>query len=216
MEKCNFQAVLFDLDGTLTNTLDDIADAMNHVLREHGLPVWDTDAYRYMVGNGPVLLTERAVGDRQELVPSVLREYNAYYHTHNDLKTAPYPGMPELLRDLRSRGLSLCVCSNKPEADTRYVVSRYFPDIAFDLVRGSAPGQPLKPDPTLPLAMARELGLPPAAFAYLGDTDVDMRCAVNAGMRPFGVLWGFRDAAELTAGGAAALLSKPADLLSYI
>ena len=216
MKRWNCRAVLFDLDGTLTNTLDDIADAMNRTLREHHLPEWDTDAYRYMVGNGPVLLTERAVRDRQDLVPSVLKNYNAYYHTHNDLKTAPYPGIPELLCSLQQRGLSLCVYSNKPDPDTQFVVSRYFPEISFALIRGSAPEQPMKPEPAVPLRMAQKLGISPDCFAYLGDTDVDMRCAVNAGMHPFGVLWGFRDAAELTAAGAEALLHTPAELLKFL
>ena len=216
MQNHRYDAVLFDLDGTLTNTLTDIANAMNHTLREHGLPTWETDAYRYLVGNGPVRLTERAVRDRQELVPSVLKMYSAWYSAHNNITTAPYPGIPELLAELQRRGIPLCVFSNKADVDTNRIVAQYFPEIRFAAVQGSAPGLPMKPDPAGALAIAAKLGLQPSCFAYFGDTDVDMRCAVRAGMHPFGVLWGFRDEEELTAGGAEALLHQPLDFLSFI
>ena len=213
MTKPSMKAVLFDLDGTLTNTLPDIAAAMNRSLARFGLPEWPVDDYRMLVGNGAVKLAERAVRDRQDLMRPVLDLYMEDYRAHSAVKTKPYPGIPELLHSLSERGIALCVFSNKPDPDTQYVVRHYFPDTAFAVIQGSRPDLPLKPDPAVPLSIAAGLGLSPAEFAYLGDSGVDMRCAVNAGMRPFGVLWGFRDAAELTANGADVLLAHPLDLL---
>ena len=216
MSEPRIKAVLFDLDGTLTNTLPDIAGAMNRSLRHFGLPEWNVDDYRHLVGNGAVKLAERAVRERQELMPAVLDLYMRDYRYHSVVETAPYPGIPELLLQLRDQGVSLCVYSNKPDPDTQFIVRHYFPDTVFAVIQGSRPGLPLKPDPAVPLSIAAELGLSPAEFAYLGDSGVDMRCAAAAGMRPFGVLWGFRDAAELTAGGAEALLTGPSDLLDFL
>lgn len=216
MTELSIKAVLFDLDGTLTNTLPDIAGAMNRTLRHFGLPEWTVDDYRHLVGNGAVKLAERAVRGRQDLMPAVLDLYMRDYRAHSAVETVPYPGIPELLYQLREGGISLCVYSNKPDPDTQYIVRHYFPDTAFAVIQGSKPDLPLKPDPAVPLSIAADLGLTPAEFAYLGDSGVDMRCAAAAGMHPLGVLWGFRDAEELTAGGAEALLSAPSDLLNYL
>ena len=120
------QAVLFDLHGTLTDTLADIASAMNRALRLHGLPEYTVREYRYLVGNGAKVLARRAVRERQELAEAVLRDYQAWYETHNFVSTKPFPGVPELLRALQARGLKLCVLSNKPDADTRHVAPHYF------------------------------------------------------------------------------------------
>lgn len=208
------RAVLFDLDGTLTNTLEDIADAMNRALRLHGLPEWPVDAYRYLVGDGAKKLAERAVRDRQELALSVQKEYQAYYQEHTRVKTKPYDGVPELLRTLQARGVPMAVFSNKPDADTKNVVAHFFPDIAFSVVRGQMEGVPVKPDPTGALAAAEALGVSPAEVLYLGDTSTDMCCARHAGMRPIGVLWGFRTEEELRQNGAECVISHPLDLLS--
>ncbi len=209
-------AVLFDLDGTLLNTLEDIGGAMNHVLRSYSLPEWPLPDYRYLVGNGAVRLAERAVRGRTDLLEPVLADYMAFYSAHSLEKTRPYPGIPGLLAELNRRSLPVFVFSNKPDADTRNVIRHCFPEIDFAAVVGSLPGVPLKPDPAGALVLAERFSLSPGAVAYLGDTDVDMRCAVRAGMRPFGVLWGFRDSAELLAGGASVLLDKPSDLLSFL
>lgn len=208
------QAVLFDLDGTLTNTLQDIATAMNRALRRAGLPEFPVDAYRYLVGDGAKKLAERAVRDRQALRDAVLADYQAYYETHNRVATRPYAGIPELLAGLAARGYKLCVLSNKPHADTVNVVAHYFPQVDFALVRGQVESVPVKPDPTGALAVASALGIPPEEFFYLGDTAVDMRCARRAGMRPIGVLWGFREAQELLDAGAEQLIRAPEDMLA--
>ncbi len=203
------KAVLFDLDGTLTNTLQDIATAMNRALRMNGLPEYPTDAYRYLVGNGAKILAQRAVGDRQELAGKVQQDYQAYYETHNQVTTKPYDGVPEMLHALSQMGLKLCVLSNKPHADTCHVVAHYFSDIAFAQVRGQMEGVPVKPDPTGALAIAESLGIAPKDFLYLGDTAVDMHCAGNAGMCSVGVKWGFRDEKELREAGAAYVIDTP-------
>ena len=210
------KAVLFDLDGTLTNTLEDIADAMNRALSLTGLPTWETEAYKLLVGNGARTLAQRAVRDREDKVEEVLDLYQRWYETHNQEKTRPYAGVPELLHGLNERGIPLCVLSNKPDRDTKNVVAHYFPDIPFAAVRGQVEGFPIKPDPAGALLLSRELGIEPRNFAYLGDTKVDMSCAVRAGMQPVGVLWGFRSREELVENGAKTLLEKPEDMLSYL
>lgn len=210
------RAVLFDLDGTLTNTLDDIADAMNRSLRLHGLPEWPVDAYRYLVGDGAKKLAERAVRERQELALSVQREYQAYYQEHTRVKTKPYDGVPELLRALQVRGVPMAVFSNKPDADTKNVVAHFFPEIRWTVVRGQVEGVPVKPDPAGALAVAKALGVLPADVLYLGDTSTDMHCALNAGMHPVGALWGFRTEAELRESGAEKLAAHPQDILTML
>lgn len=207
------QAVLFDLDGTLTDTLEDIAFAMNRALRCNHLPEHPVDAYRYMVGNGAKVLAQRAVGARQDLAAQVQRDYQAYYEAHNLVCTRPYEGIPELLEGLQAQGLKLCVLSNKPHADTCHVVAHLFPGVEFAVVRGQQEGVPVKPDPAGALLVAEELGIPPEDFLYVGDTDVDMLCAQRAGMHPMGAAWGFRGAEELHQAGAERILQDPDKLL---
>ena len=209
-------AVLFDLDGTLTNTLQDISDAMNHALAVFGLPVHPTLEYRYLVGDGARKLAERAVGERQDLVPQVLACYQQRYEQHSLDKTRPYEGTLETLLALRRRGVPACVLSNKPDADTRRVVYHFFPQECFALVEGQIPGIPVKPDPAHALAMADKMGIPPEQFLYVGDTSVDMCCAKAAGMHPIGALWGFRDEEELRLSGAERIIQAPEELLALL
>ena len=210
------RGVLFDLDGTLTYTLQDIADAMNRSLRLHGLPKWSLEDYRYLVGDGAKILAQRAVRERQELALSVQREYQAYYQTHTQVTSRPYDGVPEMLQALQEKGLRLAVFSNKPDADTKNVVSYYFPDVQWTVVRGQVEGVPVKPDPAGALATAKGMGLSPEEILYLGDTATDMRCAVNAGMYPVGALWGFRTREELEESGAKVILTQPLDILEAL
>lgn len=210
------RAVLFDLDGTLTNTLQDIADAMNHALRVHGLPEWPVDAYRYLVGDGAKKLAQRAVRERQALAPSVRKEYQAFYETHNLVATKPYDGVPEMLIALHQMGIKLAVFSNKPDADTKNVVRHFFPNVNWTVVRGQVEDVPVKPDPTGARLAAQALGVSPKEILYLGDTATDMQCALNAGMIPIGALWGFRTAEELQESGALQLLSHPVEVLDCL
>ena len=207
------KAVLFDLDGTLTNTLEDISTAMNRALALHNLPGWETQEYCYLVGNGARILAQRAVREHQELAEAVLADYQAYYEKHALDKTRPYEGIPELLHALAERNLKLVVLSNKPDADTKNVIHHFFPDVPWSCVRGQVEGVPVKPDQAGALLAAEEIGVAPADFLYLGDTKVDMTCARNAGMKPVGVLWGFRTAQELLDNGAQVLIAKPMELL---
>ncbi len=206
------RAVLFDLDGTLLDTLDDIAGAMNTALAAFGLRPWERDAYRYLVGNGARILAERAVRDRADLTEEVLKVYQGQYEAHQLEKTRPYEGMPEALRRMADLGIPMAVLSNKPDADTRRIIAHYFPGIPFAHVQGQLPGVPRKPDPTAALAISEKLGIPAGCFLYAGDTSVDMECAVRAGMRPTGVLWGFRTYTELQGSGAEFLISQPEEL----
>lgn len=206
------EGVLFDLDGTLVNTLDDIACAMNRALRLHGLKEYPVHDYRYLVGNGAKVLAARAVGERQDLAQAVLKDYQAYYETHSRVLSAPYAGIQELLRGLRERQVRCMVLSNKPDADTRQVISHYFGDGLFACVRGQREGVPLKPDPSAALEIASEAGIQPENMLYLGDTSVDVTCARRAGMHAVGVTWGFRERAELEEAGAEAIIDRPEEL----
>ena len=212
----SIRAAIFDLDGTSADTLNDIAGAMNRSLRLHGLPEHPVADYRYMVGNGIKTLAVRAVGERRELAQAVQAEYQRYYSAHALDTAAPYPGIAELLRALVRADIAVCVLSNKPHPDTCAVIRHFFPDVPFAVVRGQLPEVPVKPDPTGAQLIAQELGLAPEVCVYLGDTSVDMRTAVAAGMHPVGVTWGFRTPEELTRSGAARLIAHPMELMDFV
>ena len=210
----HFHAVIFDLDGTLADTLDDIAEATNHALARHGLPTHPRDAYRELVGEGVRRLVERALPpDRQDLAGEVLEELARHYVDHMFDRSVPYPEVPELLDRLTERGIPMAVLSNKPESATRWMIDHLFGGWEFAAIVGGADGVPLKPDPAALLAIARALAVDPARCVFLGDTRTDMETAVAAGMFPVGALWGFRDRAELEAHGARAFLERPLELL---
>ena len=210
------KACLFDLDGTLLNTLFDIGDAMNHALSDNGLPEHSYDAYRYFVGNGVKVLTERATGFKEDAYDRVLAAYRAYYAAGCRNKTGPYEGIQAMLAALSRMGLPLCVLSNKPHDDTLEVVSYYFHDIAFTKVQGQLDSVPVKPDPAGALVIAKALNISPSDFLYAGDTGVDMACARSAGMQAVGVTWGFRPEAELLEYGAQHIISHPDELPTLI
>ena len=210
------RAFIFDLDGTLLNTLEDLADSGNIALAELGLPQHPVDAYRMFVGLGVAELVQRMLPEDNRDRGTLARAEELLmveYKKRWKLKTRPYPGIPELLRELLDRGLPVCVLSNKPQDYTDLTVREFFPGLAFTFVRGARPEVPNKPHPAGALALAGELGLAPGRIAFVGDSATDMRTARGAGMLPVGVLWGFRDEAELTANGALHLLSAPGDLL---
>lgn len=212
-----FDAVLFDLDGTLADTLDDIAASVNWALERNAVDPHPPDAYRELVGEGVGRLVERALPvERQDLHRAVLEDLRAHYTEHMLDRTAPYPGIPELLDEIRLRGLPMAVLSNKPEVATRWMVERLFPAWPFAAVRGERPGVPHKPDPAAALEIAAAIGVEPARVLYLGDTRTDMETAVAAGMFAVGALWGFRDRAELVAHGAAAIVGHPREVLALI
>lgn len=211
------RAVLFDLDGTLVDSLADIAGSMNHTLARFGLPTHPEARYRVMVGEGLEVLARRAIPEeRWGLLEEVLAEYRAHYAVHALDASRPYPGIAELLDGLAERHVPIAVLSNKRDDFTRAMVSALLGRWSFVQVLGERVGIPRKPDPSAALEIASALGVEPAACGFVGDTAIDMRTAVAAGMFPVGALWGFRGREELVAAGARLLLSHPPELLGRV
>lgn len=212
------KAFIFDLDGTLLDTLEDIGRACNAMLAAHGHPVHPLPAYRRLVGNGFGRLIRAALprGIVENLAPQALDalvdEARTWYGAHMRERTRPYHGIPEALAELARRGLTLAVLSNKPDDLTRELVPYYFPEIPFVLVRGGRADTPLKPDPAGPRAMLAALGIAAEQSYYVGDSDVDVFTARNAGMVSVGVAWGFRGLEEVRDAGASYLVDTPEQL----
>jgi phosphoglycolate phosphatase len=210
-------AVVFDLDGTLIDSQADIAHAMNRALAKHGLPAHPVEAYRLFVGEGVEHLVQRALPPEQQgLKASVMAEYRKDYAQNATVHTRPFPGIEALLESLGALGLKLAVLSNKPDAPTRMLVEQLLRRFRFEVVFGERPGVPKKPDPTAAREIANVLRVPAEACLFVGDTPIDMRTAVAAGMSPIGVLWGFRGEDELRAAGARHLLAHPKELLAVL
>jgi len=214
-----FKAVVFDLDGTLLDTLDDLADSMNSVLKKNGYPVHDTEAYKSFIGNGMRALVIRAFPENMRDDVNVdigLADMRDEYSRRWSNKTRPYNGMIETLEKLSDKNLKLCVLSNKADEFTKLMIKKFFPSQKFSLVYGERPGIPKKPDPQGALEIAHKLGIMPSECLYLGDSGVDMQTAVSAGMYPVGVLWGFRKAEELVSNGARILVAEPSAILDIV
>jgi phosphoglycolate phosphatase len=210
-------AAIFDLDGTLVNSLGDIGGAMNHALAAHGLPTHPLEAYRRFVGEGVRRLTERTVpAEHPELVEPVLAEYQRFYAENLLASTRPFDGIAPLLDALLARGVRLAVLSNKPDPATQTIVRALFARSPFRAIQGERPNVPRKPDPTGALQLARVLAVEPAHCLFVGDSGIDMQTAVNAGMLPVGVLWGLRDRDELLRHGARWLLAEPVELIARL
>lgn len=208
-------AVIFDLDGTLLDTLEDLADSANEALTAEGLPVHPVDAYRTFVGDGIGMLIGRILPENLRGTPAetrVLQNYRQAYNRRWDAKSRPYEGIPELLDALAQRNIPSAILSNKPQAFTELCVSGLLPGHRFACVFGQRDHVPRKPDPAGALEIASALNLKPADIAFVGDTSTDMNTAVAAGMIPVGVAWGFRSVEELTASGARTILRHPLDL----
>lgn len=215
-----FKAVIFDMDGTLLDTLDDLANAMNTVLAKHGFPIHPVQAYRHFVGSGALELVRRVLPEGMrgdEKARTMCRdEFLRAYEAGWKIKTRLYDGMAELLDALTGQGLLMAVLTNKPEDFAELCMQHYLSAWNFAVIVGQVPGVPAKPDPAGPRRIMDHLGIRAHEILYLGDTDVDMRTAVGAGMFPVGVLWGFRDRQELLAAGAAALIARPEELLGLL
>lgn len=213
------QLVIFDLDGTLLNTIDDLAVSANYALRRHGFPEHELSAYRFFVGNGITKLIERAMPEaerRESLVLQLREEFVAYYQQHKTDLTRPYPGIPELLNSLRSRGLLLAVASNKYHQGTVELIRYYFGDHFFRVVLGQRENVPVKPNPAIVEEILRETGVSGADTLYVGDSGVDMQTAANAGLASVGVTWGFRSRQELEENGACHLVDQPGEILGFV
>ncbi len=215
----NIKAVLFDLDGTLLDTLDDISDAVNQVLADRGLPIHDREAYRWFIGDGSRILVTRALPvDRraEDNIDNCLAAFKTRYSRNWHRRTRPYEGIARLVAMLQSAGTKMAVVSNKPHGFTETCCRHYFPDLPFDFVIGQQEGRPVKPDPYPALQAATHLRMPPSDCLFLGDSGVDMETAQRAGMLPVGALWGFRQRNELEAAGAVACIQHPLDLLRWM
>ena len=215
----NYKAVLFDLDGTLLDTLEDIARSMNAVLTNAGFPAHPVEEYRGFIGEGIANLVRRALPKRcadertvQQHVSAMIDEYGRLWAEH----TRPYPEIPKLLHALAVRKFKMAVLSNKMDSFTRDMVKNLLADWQFEEVLGAQPSIPRKPDPTGALLISRQCGVRPEEFLYLGDSNTDMQTAVNAGIYPVGALWGFQTADQLLAAGAQTLIAKPLELLTLL
>ena len=214
-----YQAVMFDLDGTLLDTLEDIAAAANRTLASQGFPTHSVDAYRYFLGGGARPLIERALPEAHRDAATVehcLKLYIADSNANWKLRTCRYDGIAEMLDALVQRNLKLSILTNKPHNLALECVAEFLSDWPFEIVLGQRDDIPRKPDPTGALEIITHLDIPPADFLYLGDTPVDMRTAIAAGAFPVGVLWGFREAPELRETGAQALIARPLDVLDLL
>ena len=219
--------ILFDLDGTLLDTLEDLSEAVNYALELRGLPLHTMDEYRGMVGHGVRNLVAQAVEASVRLaaegnyfsgrcpknqfssastmptltdayIDSALADFKEYYQAHIDVHTHPYPGMPELLSDLQARGVQLAIASNKFQEGTEYLVQKLFPGIDFVAILGNRPGWPLKPSPEIVQEVLRRSGVAPEDALLVGDSPTDMRTAANGGIEALAVTWGYRAAEELS------------------
>ena len=216
----NYEAAIFDLDGTLVNSLDDLANNANDTLHAYGFPVHEVEAYRYFVGNGSRKLIERILPEKHAtdmaFVEQFMSEYKDCYARNLLQKTKPYDGIMEMLEELRRRGIPMAVCTNKHQSAAEMIVKTLFPHGIFQEIIGDQEGLPRKPDPQKVLRIMRDFGVTGEQTAYFGDTDVDMDTARNAGAFAVGVLWGFRAREELVAHGADILLTHPMELFEKV
>jgi phosphoglycolate phosphatase len=211
-----YSCVLFGLDGTLVDTLADIAAAMNHALAKHGQPPLEPEAYRPLVGNGIRRLAYDALPERAKadaLAQAVAAEAARYYAEHPADYARPYPGIVQAVGELKRRKVKTAVLSNKPDAVTQLVIAALFPAELFDGVAGERPGVARKPDPESSWELLAALDRTPRQTMFVGDSEVDMQTARNIGCLPVGVRWGFRTAAAIKEAGAALILNRPEEIL---
>jgi len=214
-----FKAVIFDLDGTLLDTLQDLANSYNRVLKNMGFPTHPVDAYRYFVGEGARVCMTRALPAENRDVVTIdtsLQMFRDDYAQNWNIYTKPYKGIPEMLKALSELDLKMAILSNKPQEDTEKCVKKFLSNWKFEVIFGQKDSVPKKPDPTAALEISRLLGVLPEEFFFIGDTPIDMKTATAAGMVPFGVLWGFRSIDELIKSGARATIKTATDIPSLV
>ena len=212
-----YNTFIFDLDGTLLNTLDDLAASVNYALRTHGMPERTLDEVRSFVGNGVRLLMERAIPDGTDnpRFEETFATFRQYYMDHSLDKTRPYEGIPEMIHALKQRGCRLAVVSNKFYAATQELIRHFFPEITVAIGEHEAEGIRKKPAPDTVFEALRQLEVGKEKAVYVGDSDVDLQTACNSGLPCISVLWGFRDHDFLLAHGATTFISRPEELLKY-
>jgi len=218
MEQEIYKTIIFDLDGTLIDSLADLADAANRALEQLDFPPHDRDAYRFFVGDGLTVLVSRIVpGSATEYQEQKIAELFKHYYERNWKETTrPYPGILKMLKWLASRSIELAVLSNKPDEFTQVYVNHFFPDIPFRIVYGQRPSIPKKPAPDAALEIAAALGCSPDQCLFVGDTHIDIGTGKAAGMTTMGVTWGFRGRAELEKSGADIIIDKPQQLIDHV
>ena len=211
--------VIFDLDGTLLDTIADLAESANYALKQLGYPTHDIETIRTFVGNGINKLLERALPSHEQTEENVIRmrsHFVPYYDIHNADLSTPYPGIVSLLEDLQAKGILIAVASNKYQEATVKLVKQYFPNIDFVEILGQREGINVKPDPSIVFDILQKANLSKENVLYVGDSGVDMQTAINAGVDAVGVTWGFRPRAELESFRPMGLIDKAEDLLEFI
>ena len=208
-----YQAVLFDMDGTVLDTLDDLHDAVNISFQHFGFPPVSRNLVRANLGNGAVYLIHHCLPSSatETQAEKVISWYKDYYDAHCQIKTAPYPGIPELMQNLRKKHIKLAIISNKPDSAVQELAQRFFPGLT-EVVVGESPSVRRKPNPDAVLAAAQYMNVPIDRCVYIGDSEVDIQTAGNAGMDCISVVWGFRSRDELQKSGATMLADSPEKL----
>jgi phosphoglycolate phosphatase len=215
----HFKAIIFDMDGTLINSVDDIADAMNLVLKQNNFEIHEVDSYVNWIGDGLRNLVISALPENSRepaIIDKCLEEMKEAYGKMWMNKSHLYPGIAELLSTLRLRNIKMAVLSNKNHSFTQIIADKILGPWEFDVVMGFTERFPRKPDPSSAIEIARQFDVDPALIIYVGDSGTDMKTAVNAGMYPVGVSWGYRTAEQLIENGAREVINHPDDLLDII
>lgn len=211
-----YKAIIFDLDGTLLNTLTDLANSVNTGLINMGLPIHEAETYKSFIGWGREELAIKALPEDQrnpEQIQKLMAFINEEYGKHWADNTRPYPGVPEMLDTLTAKNIKMAILSNKPQDFTDWTVTKLLPKWQFEAVSGVRPSVPKKPDPMEARQIASSMSIPPSRFVFLGDSEIDLETANRAGMLAVGALWGFRSKEELISSGAKTLLNSPGELI---
>lgn len=209
---------VFDLDGTLVNSIEDLAESTNYGLRKNGFKTYELQKYKYFVGDGVKVLVKRVLGDNAtpENEEKVLADFNYYYNLHYADHTRPYEGCVEMLKKLEKQGIKCAVLSNKPDNFVKIIVSKLYPDFNFSWVQGKAEGFPKKPDPTALKFILKSLSCDVSDTLYIGDSNVDIFTGKNAGVKTCGVTWGFRERDELESAGADYIIDRAEEIFDNI
>jgi len=214
-----YKVVIFDLDGTLIDSIADIADCANTVLKNHGFPTLSEERFKELVGDGFANLTRKIIPPSElstERIEQFTREYRELYRERWHHRTTVYDGIHELLQSLQVAGYTLCILSNKRDEYTKLCAARFFPQVGFAEVRGERPGTPIKPAPDAALAIAASCDVKPEECMFVGDSEIDIETGKRAGMTAIGVLWGFRPREILEQAGASLIISQPHELLELV
>ncbi len=212
------KAIIFDLDGTLLNTIVDLSETVNIVLEKHNFPLHSIDEYKYFLGKGIEVLCRKAFPDKisEDEFQQCLKEVEDVYKVRQTLKTRPFDGISEMLEKLNDLGIKISILSNKPHEFTGDTVEHYFPNINFEVIYGARDGFERKPSADSPLEIAGIMNLKPEEIYFVGDSETDIKTGINANMQSIGVEWGYRKLSELEEAGASYIISKPSDIFKYL